>query len=135
MPIDYDAETDILTITFREDKKVIDSDELEPGVIVDYGEEENILSVEIMDISRRIKKEGTTQTFETGGTSERNVIVYKLNDTWHVQCPSLPIQPQFGKTEEEALHRMSAKIDWYLKDQPNPAPNIEHLKIVSIESR
>jgi len=53
MKVIYDRETDILTIVFAE-TPVTESDEDKPGVILDYDNKGNLVSLEIMDASRRV---------------------------------------------------------------------------------
>ncbi len=53
MKILYDRTTDTLTIIFS-DSPVTESDEDKPGVILDYDEAGNIVSMEILDASRRV---------------------------------------------------------------------------------
>lgn len=53
MKVKYDAEVDILTITFSE-LPVSESDEDKPGLILDYDDKGNILSIEIIDASKKI---------------------------------------------------------------------------------
>lgn len=54
MKITYDQRMDILTIIFREDVPVAESDEDKPGVILDYDEQGNLISLEVLDASRRV---------------------------------------------------------------------------------
>jgi uncharacterized protein YuzE len=49
----YDRETDTLTIIFAE-TPVTESDEDKPGVILDYDDKGNLVSLEILDASRRV---------------------------------------------------------------------------------
>lgn len=51
MKITYDKETDILTI-FLSDSRVVDSDEVRDGVIVDYDASGGIVSIEFVDASK-----------------------------------------------------------------------------------
>jgi uncharacterized protein YuzE len=50
----YDRETDTLTIIFA-DTPVAESDEDKPGVILDYDTTGNLVSMEILDASRRVR--------------------------------------------------------------------------------
>jgi len=49
----YDRETDTVTIIFA-DTPVAESDEDKPGVILDYDAAGNLVSMEILDASRRV---------------------------------------------------------------------------------
>jgi uncharacterized protein YuzE len=53
MKVIYDRDTDTLTIIFAE-KPIVESDEDKPGVILDYDEQGNLVSLEILDASRRV---------------------------------------------------------------------------------
>lgn len=51
MKVNYDQETDTITITLREGR-IKDSDEVRPGVIADFGDDGGIVRFEILDASK-----------------------------------------------------------------------------------
>ncbi len=63
MRVHYDDKTDTLTITLRE-VPVAESDEDKPGVILDYDGEGNLVSVEVLEASKRVEE---PQTVSVGG--------------------------------------------------------------------
>jgi uncharacterized protein YuzE len=54
MKADYDSQVDILSVLFS-DAQVEESDEIRPGVIVDYDAAGNMVGLEILDASRRVQ--------------------------------------------------------------------------------
>lgn len=54
MKVAYDPTTDILSIVLRDDRAVAESDEDKPGVILDYDNEGNLVSLEVLDASTRV---------------------------------------------------------------------------------
>jgi uncharacterized protein YuzE len=54
MKITYDPGTDTLQVTFRTNQPVIESDESRPGVILDFGTDGSLVSLEILDASQRV---------------------------------------------------------------------------------
>jgi len=57
MKVIYDPDTDSLTVIFREGT-VEESDENKPGVILDYDKEGNLVSVEVLEASKRVNDPG-----------------------------------------------------------------------------
>lgn len=53
MNVTYDPKTDTLTVRFT-DAQVSESDEQKPGVILDYDEDGNLVSLEILDASEKV---------------------------------------------------------------------------------
>ena len=64
MKATYDSRTDTLSIVLRENARVAESDEDKPGVILDYDEGGNLVSLEILDASKRVT-EARRCEFET----------------------------------------------------------------------
>ena len=54
MKVNYDAETDTLSVIFKENAPIAESDENKPGVILDYDAQQDLVSLEILDASRRV---------------------------------------------------------------------------------
>lgn len=50
----YDPKTDTLSVILKENVGVAESDEDKPGVILDYDTEGDLVSLEILDASRRV---------------------------------------------------------------------------------
>lgn len=48
----YDSSLDVLYIRFREGN-VVDSDEIEDGLIIDYDNQGNIIGIEVLEFSKR----------------------------------------------------------------------------------
>ena len=55
MKVRYDADTDTLTVTFR-DVPIAESDEDKPGAILDYDGQGNLVAVEVLDASQRVEE-------------------------------------------------------------------------------
>ena len=54
MKVRYDRTTDTLSVILKDDAAVTESDEEKPGVILDYDERGDLVSLEILDASRRV---------------------------------------------------------------------------------
>ena len=61
MKATYDLRTDTLSIILNPEAAVAESDEGKPGIILDYDEQGNLVSLEILDASKRV---GETRRFE-----------------------------------------------------------------------
>ncbi len=57
MKVIYDRKTDTLTVIFS-DTLVAESDEDKPGIILDYDKAGSLVSLEILDASRRVSMPG-----------------------------------------------------------------------------
>jgi len=58
MKLIYDPETDTLTLILRE-MTIEESDEIMEGLIIDYGKDNKIVSIEILDVSDTISEPQT----------------------------------------------------------------------------
>jgi uncharacterized protein YuzE len=65
MRVIYDTHTDTLTIILAE-TPVAESDEDKPGIILDYDADGNVVSLEILDASRRVIQP-TQMVYELAG--------------------------------------------------------------------
>ncbi|QCQ21777.1 DUF2283 domain-containing protein [Desulfoglaeba alkanexedens] len=54
MKVSYDQRTDTLSVVLKEGVQVSESDEDKPGVILDYDEQGDLISLEILDASKRV---------------------------------------------------------------------------------
>jgi len=59
----YDPRTDTLSLILKDGAKVAESEEDNPGVILDYDERGDLVSMEILDASRRVT-EATKMEFQ-----------------------------------------------------------------------
>ncbi len=67
MRVAYDAATDSLTVILKKEAVVAESDEDKPGVILEYAAEGDLVSLEIMDASRRMTDARRVDFPETAG--------------------------------------------------------------------
>lgn len=56
MKVSYDPHTDTLSVILRDDVSVAESEETKPGTILDYDEDGNLISLEILDASIRVSE-------------------------------------------------------------------------------
>jgi uncharacterized protein YuzE len=54
MRVLYDQKTDTLSVIVKDNAAVHESDEDKPGVILDYDKDGNLISVEILEASKRV---------------------------------------------------------------------------------
>ena len=54
MRVSYDRHTDTVVVELREGVAVAESDEGRPGVVFDWDAQGNLVSIEILDASRRV---------------------------------------------------------------------------------
>jgi len=58
MNIKFDKETDIIYLRFS-DAEIAESDEEKPGIIIDYDKNGNIVGIELLEASKKVKKPGS----------------------------------------------------------------------------
>lgn len=54
MRANYDAQTDTLTLVLKDGVDVAESDEDKPGIIMDFDKHGDLISLEILDASKRV---------------------------------------------------------------------------------
>jgi len=60
MKITYDPEVDVIRIIFSS-APIEESDEEKPGVVLDFDKDSNVVSIEILDASRRMENPRTVE--------------------------------------------------------------------------
>ncbi len=68
MTFEYDAQADILRMIFK-DTPIEESDEEQPGVIVDYDADGNVVGVEVLDALKRMTDEIASNAISQQRTS------------------------------------------------------------------
>jgi len=73
MRVSYDRRTDTLSVVLKEGARVAESDEDKPGVILDYDDHGDLVSLEILDASRRVTEANKVhfETVEPGTAAPR----------------------------------------------------------------
>jgi len=66
MNVTYDRKTDTLSVLLQQNVAVAESDEDKPGVVLDYDETGNLVSLEILDASKRVTGVGKIE-YEAAG--------------------------------------------------------------------
>jgi uncharacterized protein YuzE len=56
MKVSYDQRTDTLSVILKDKARIAESDEDKPGVILDYDKDGNLVSLEILDASKRVSE-------------------------------------------------------------------------------
>jgi uncharacterized protein YuzE len=54
MKVTYDPKTDTLSVILKDATPVAESDEDKPGIVLDYDREGNLVSLGILDASKRV---------------------------------------------------------------------------------
>jgi uncharacterized protein YuzE len=55
MRIHYDEKTDALYLRLDE-SKVVESEEVKPGIVVDYNARKKVVGIEVLNLRRRLRK-------------------------------------------------------------------------------
>jgi uncharacterized protein YuzE len=64
--ITYDRRTDTLSLVLKEGVAIAESDEGKPGVILDYDASGDLVSLEVLDASRRVTEADRVEYQTTG---------------------------------------------------------------------
>jgi len=54
MKVSYDTRTDTLSVILKDNVSIAESDEDKPGIILDYDDRGDLVSLEILDASHRV---------------------------------------------------------------------------------
>lgn len=60
MKVSYDQTMDVLRVLFS-DRTISESDEVSPGLIVDYAEDGSVVGIEVLNAGRVVQKPGTVE--------------------------------------------------------------------------
>jgi uncharacterized protein YuzE len=89
--VTYDTETDSLTVIFKEQVAIAESDEDKPGIILDYDKDGNLVSIEVLDAPQRVS-DAKKIVFQTTGWliwSEQRTRALSANvPGWRKSTPS-----------------------------------------------
>jgi uncharacterized protein YuzE len=55
MRMHYDQKTDALYLRL-DDSKVIESEEVKPGIVLDFNTEKQVVGIEVLDLKRRVPR-------------------------------------------------------------------------------
>lgn len=66
MKVSYDQTTDTLSMILKDNTPIAESDEDKPGIILDYDATGNLVSLEILDASKRVTETRKVE-FQTTG--------------------------------------------------------------------
>jgi uncharacterized protein YuzE len=61
MKANYDAKVDALYLSLDGDSEIIESEEVQPGIILDFNSENQVIGIEVLDLKRRVPKADLTQ--------------------------------------------------------------------------
>ena len=53
MKMHYDEKTDALYLRL-DDSKVVDSEEVKPGIVLDFNADKQVVGIEVLDLKRRV---------------------------------------------------------------------------------
>lgn len=54
MRVDYDPEADAFAVSFAPEGSYVDSEEVAPGVVLDFDADGQVIGIEVLDVRRRM---------------------------------------------------------------------------------
>jgi len=60
MRMSYDEKADALYLSLDDDSEVIESEEVQPGIVLDFNSENQVVGIEVLDVKRRVPKADPT---------------------------------------------------------------------------